>query len=40
MSMFRVAYDFYMKFALWEARAYDLVLLRGANALMGKPIFH
>lgn len=39
MSVFRVSYDLWLKYALWDARAYDLVFLRGANALTGRRIF-
>lgn len=39
-SIYRVAYDFWGKFQLWDARAFDLVFLTGANALIGRRVFH
>jgi hypothetical protein len=37
--MYRVTYDFYLKYALWDARAYRMTFLRGSNVTMGRPIF-
>lgn len=38
LSVFRISYDFWMKYALWDARAYHLAFLKGANSLIGKRI--
>jgi len=38
-SVMRVAYDFYLKYALWEPRAFNLAFLRGSNSVFGKAIF-
>lgn len=35
-SMFRVAYDFYLKYQMWDARAYHLAFLTGANGFINK----
>jgi len=35
-SIYRISYDMWLKYALWDSRAYELVFLRGANALTGK----
>lgn len=35
LSIYRVSYDFWMKFALWEARNFELFFFRGANRLLG-----
>lgn len=34
-SMYRVAYDFWMNFTLWEPRVFELAFLTGQNRLMG-----
>jgi N4-gp56 family major capsid protein len=39
MSIFRVSYDFWLKYALWDARAYDLAFFRGPNVLTGRRQF-
>lgn len=39
LSINRVTYDFWMKYQLWDARAYHLAYLRGSNSLIGKSIF-
>lgn len=39
MSVYRVAYDMWLKYQLWEPRAYDLRFVRGANALMGRDLW-
>lgn len=39
LSMYRVTYDFYIKYALWDARAYRMTFLRGSNVTIGRPIF-
>lgn len=39
MSIYRIAYDMWMKYALWEARSYEMVFLRGPNALIQGGIF-
>lgn len=38
-SIYRVAYDFWLKYAIWDPRAYRLVFLTGANAEMGRGLF-
>lgn len=39
LSINRVTYDFWMKYQLWDARAYHLAYLRGSNSLIGKRVF-
>lgn len=31
LSVYRITYDFWLKYQLWDARAYELLFLRGSN---------
>lgn len=39
MSIFRISYDMWMKYALWDARAYHLAFLNAPNSLVGSRLF-
>lgn len=34
-SMYRIAYDFWLKYALWEPRAFEVLFLAGAHGIWG-----
>ncbi len=40
MSMFRITYDMWLKYAMWEARAYELRFFVGANRGISGPVYY